>query len=339
MKILVTGGSGFIGTNLVKDLLAEGHIVLIYDKKKSARYPDNCIIGDVRDKEKLADAMNDINVVCHLAAEHHDDVRPTSIYYDVNVGGAENVIYGIEKHNINRLIFTSTVSVYGLNSGASHEGSPINPFNDYGKSKYQSEIIFADWAKAGKERTLFIVRPTVVFGPGNVGNVSVLLKQVRSRKFVMVGDGKNKKSMAYVGNVSKFLAMLTGFSTGTGVEIYNYADKPDFNMDNLINTIRNGHGKNRNSVFHLPYPLGLFGGYVFDFLSLISRKSFPISSIRVKKFCADTVVRADKLKEIDFQAPYSLVEGIQNTISYDTTGYYQGAWCTKCGSQHPPGSS
>jgi nucleoside-diphosphate-sugar epimerase len=237
-------------------------------------------------------------------------------YYDVNVCGAENIVYGLEKHGINRLVFTSTVSVYGLNSGESHEESLINPFNDYGKSKYQSENIFKDWAKADKERDLFIVRPTVVFGPGNVGNVSILLKQLRSRQFVMVGNGKNKKSMAYVENITKFLTMLTENPPESGLNIYNYADKPDFKMDELIKAVRNGLGNNHNSVLRLPYKLGLFGGYAFDFISLISGRSFPISSIRIKKFCADTIVRADKLKKINFRPPYSLTEGIQKTLDH-----------------------
>jgi nucleoside-diphosphate-sugar epimerase len=232
------------------------------------------------------------------------------------VGGAENIIYGLEKHGINRLVFTSTVSVYGLNSGESHENSPINPFNDYGKSKYQSETIFTDWVNAGKERDLFIVRPTVVFGPGNVGNVSILLKQLRSRQFVMVGNGKNKKSMAYVENITKFLTMLTENPPESGLNIYNYADKPDFKMDELIKAVRNGLGNNHNSVLRLPYKLGLFGGYVFDFISLISGRSFPISSIRIKKFCADTIVRADKLKKINIRPTYSLTEGIQKTLDH-----------------------
>ena len=105
MKVLVTGGSGFIGTNLVKDLLAEGHNVLIYDKKESLRYPDCCIVADVRDKQRLVDAMNGVDAVCHLAAEHHDDVRPVSRYFDVNVGGAENIVYGLEKHGIKQVGF------------------------------------------------------------------------------------------------------------------------------------------------------------------------------------------------------------------------------------------
>ena len=117
MNILVTGGSGFIGTNLVTDLLKEGHNVTIYDKQKSETYPDLCIVADIRDKEKLTRSMHGVDAVYHLAAEHRDDVQPTSLYYEVNVGGAENMVYALKKNNVNRLIFTSTVAVYGLNSG------------------------------------------------------------------------------------------------------------------------------------------------------------------------------------------------------------------------------
>ena len=88
MNIIVTGGSGFIGTNLSSDLLKEGHNVTIYDKLISDTYPDLCIVGDVRDKEKLTHSMRGVDAVYHLAAEHRDDVRPVSLYHDVNVGGA-----------------------------------------------------------------------------------------------------------------------------------------------------------------------------------------------------------------------------------------------------------
>jgi hypothetical protein len=73
--------------------------------------------------------------------------------------------------------------------------------------------------------------------------------------------------------------------------------------------------------------VGLAGGYTIDLLSLITRKSFPISSIRIKKFCANTVVRADKLQKIGFHPPYSLTEGIRSTISSDLVPNTHGAWC------------
>ena len=105
MNILITGGSGFIGTNLTTDLLNEGHKVTIYDKQKSETYPDLCIVGDVRDKEKLTRSTGGVDAVYHLAAEHRDDVQPASLYFEVNVGGAENIVCALNKINVKRLIF------------------------------------------------------------------------------------------------------------------------------------------------------------------------------------------------------------------------------------------
>jgi len=232
MNILVTGGSGFIGTNLVSDLLKEGHKVTIYDKRKSETYPDLCIVGDVRDKEKLTRSMGGVDAAYHLAAEHRDDVRPVSLYHEVNVGGAENMVYALNKNGVNRLVFTSTVAVYGLNSGEPDEDSPVKPFNDYGKSKSKAETIFSKWADSDNTNCLITVRPTVIFGEKNRGNVYNLLNQIVDDRFTMVGNGKNKKSMGYVLNLSQFLTTLLGSTPGR--HLFNYADKPDLNMEELV---------------------------------------------------------------------------------------------------------
>ncbi len=312
MNILITGGSGFIGTNLVSDLLEEGHKVSIYDKQKSETYPELSIVGDVRDKEKLAGSMHGVDAVYHLAAEHRDDVRPASLYYDVNVGGAENIVYALEENCINRLIYTSTVAVYGLNPGEPDEDSPIKPFNDYGWSKYKTEIVFNDWAGADKTNTLITVRPVVIFGEKNRGNVYNLLNQIASDRFIMVGNGKNKKSMGYVLNFAKFLTFL--LKTAPGKYVYNYADKPDLRTDELLSIVRNALGRKPKINFRVPYVIGLLGGYAFDFLAKLTGKTYPISSIRIKKFCADTQVSAEKLKETGFTAPYLLNDGIERMI-------------------------
>jgi nucleoside-diphosphate-sugar epimerase len=312
MNILVTGGSGFIGTNLVADLLDEGHRVVIYDKRKSETYPDLCIIGDVRDKEKLIRSMRGVDAVYHLAAEHRDDVQPTSLYYEVNVGGAENIVFALKKSDVNKLIFTSTVAVYGLNSGTPNEDSPLKPFNDYGKSKYKAETIFNKWADSENTNCLITVRPTVIFGEKNRGNVYNLLHQLSSGKFIKVGKGVNRKSMAYVLNLTNFLTIL--LKSGPGQFLYNYADKPDLCMNELINIFHNTLGKNLNNNFKIPYAFGLMGGYCYDMLAKITGKTYPISSIRIKKFCANTVISANKLKKTGFVAPYSLTEGLTRMI-------------------------
>ena len=137
---------------------------------------------------------------------HRDDVKPITLYDDVNVQGARNICDAADKHNINKIIFTSSVAVYGfapLNTG---EDGDTNFFNDYGRTKYLAEQIFKEWQlKDSKNRSLVIVRPTVIFGEGNRGNVFNLLNQIASKKFIMFGSGKNIKSMAYVENVAAFL--------------------------------------------------------------------------------------------------------------------------------------
>jgi len=312
MNILVTGGSGFIGTNLVTDLLREGHGVTIYDKLKSETYPDLCIVADIRDKEQLTHSMHGVDTVYHLAAEHRDDVQPTSLYYEVNVGGAENMVYALKRNNINRLIFTSTVAVYGLNSGTPDEDSPVKPFNDYGKSKYKAETIFNKWADSDHTNCLITVRPTVIFGEKNRGNVYNLLYQLSSGKFIKVGKGVNRKSMGYVLNLTSFLTTL--LKSEPGQFVYNYADKPDLCMNELINIFHNTIGKNPKNNFKIPYALGLMGGYCYDILAKITGKTYSISSIRIKKFCANTVINTYNLKETGFVPSYTLAEGLSRMI-------------------------
>jgi GlcNAc-P-P-Und epimerase len=312
MNIIVTGGSGFIGTNLVTDLLGKGHKVTIYDKRQSEKYPDLCIVGDIRDKKKLTDSMRGSEAVYHLAAEHRDDVLPASLYYEVNVGGAENVVFALKNNNVNRLIFTSTVAIYGLSSEAPHENSPVKPFNDYGKSKYEAETIFNKWADSDLTRSLVTVRPTVIFGEKNRGNVYNLLHQLLSGKFIMVGKGINKKSMGYVLNLTNFLTTL--LESGFGRFVYNYADKPDLSMNEFIRIFYNMIGENHTNNFKIPYFLGLIGGYCYDILAKVTGRTYPISSIRIKKFCADTVINADKLQQTDFVPSYTLAEGLARMI-------------------------
>ena len=100
MKMLVTGGSGFIGTRLVNKLLSKGHQVTIFDKNNSFQYPNLVVIGDIRDKDTLVKAAVNHDVIYHLAAEHADNVRPISLYHDVNVFGAENLIIAAKNTGI-----------------------------------------------------------------------------------------------------------------------------------------------------------------------------------------------------------------------------------------------
>jgi len=314
-KISVIGGSGFIGTRFVKRLIESGKQVSIIDKVESIFYPELWQKADVRDLESLLKTLEGSDVAINLAAEHRDNVTPKSLYDEVNVGGAENVCKACSELGIDKMIFTSSVAVYGFAPIRTDESGKLNPFNDYGRTKMLAEQVYREWLKENKNRSLVIVRPTVVFGERNRGNVYNLLKQIASGHFRMVGNGKNIKSMAYVENVAAFLEY--SLNIGVGEHLFNYIDKPDLDMNTLVSEVELILGKKDRIGMRIPYFIGYMGGLVFDLLSLLTGKKYVISSIRVKKFCANTMFNAENIKKTDFKPPVSLLEGLEKTIKYE----------------------
>ena len=159
-----------------------------------------------------------------------------------------------------------------------------------------------------------IVRPTVVFGERNRGNVYNLLRQIASGRFIMVGSGLNRKSMAYVENVAAFLDYSLKFKPG--VHIYNYIDKPDLTMTSLVELVSKVLGKPIKNKFRMPFFLGLSIGFAFDIFAKLANKKFTISAIRVRKFCADSVYES-AAESSGFIPPVSLIHAIQRTIKFE----------------------
>jgi len=311
-KIALFGGSGFIGTRLTSDLLRAGHDVTIGDIAPSSTYPDLRVNADVRELDTLIQSCAECDTIINLAAAHRDDIRPISLYYDTNVTGARVTCQAAEKLGIKTIVFTSSVAVYGHQHGEPDETAPHQPIGSYGETKSQAETVYKDWhAKDPQNRTLVIIRPTVVFGPTNRGNVHNLMDQIAKGNFLMIGSGENKKSMAYVGNVAAFLNYSLSFATG--LHIFNYVDKPDFSMNNLVTLIKQRTGKQTSSL-RLPKIIGLSAGTMLDVVARITNKKLPISRIRIEKFCATTIFKADRVKATGFVAPTQLEQALIETI-------------------------
>lgn len=311
-KIAIIGGSGFIGSCLCK-IFKKNHInYMIYDIAQSL--DKNYMYLDVRSPESFAKIENS-SCIINLAAEHRDDVTPLSRYDDVNVNGAENICNAARKFNINKIIFTSSVAIYGSAKPNTGENGDINFFNDYGRTKYEAELIYKKWLNEDpKKRTLIIVRPTVVFGEYNRGNVYNLLKQISSRKFIIIGDGNNIKSMAYVQNVADFLLFSLGFKKG--LHVHNYIDKPDMTINQLVAFSKKIMFNKNYLEPHLPASLGILVGRLFDIFAKITKRKFPISTIRVKKFM-ETTQFSSNINMTGFQASTSLEEGLKKTIQHE----------------------
>lgn len=315
-SVLVIGGSGFIGTRLVQRLRFNEKLdIKIVDKEPSKVFFDLAALGDVRSVEQLRASIAEKSVIVNLAAEHRDDVRPLSLYDDVNVGGAQNICTVAREKSVQTIIFTSTVAVYGFAPIGTDESGKISPFNDYGRTKYEAEQVFKAWqAEAPSERTLVIIRPTVVFGEQNRGNVYNLLRQIASGKFVMVGHGENRKSMAYVENVAAFIEYSISFKPG--VHIYNFIDKPDFTMNQLVGSVKRILGQSEKIRFRLPFIVGYAISKGFDLVAALTGKRLAISSIRVKKFCANSVYNT-AINDTGFVPPEPLAQALEKTIRHE----------------------
>jgi nucleoside-diphosphate-sugar epimerase len=310
--ISIIGGSGFIGTRLCRRLHGAKKEFVVFDKARSKAFPSVCSVGDVRDSCALRDWMPESSIVINLAAEHRDDVTPVSLYDDVNVQGARNICSAAREKNVRTIIFTSSVAVYGFAPIGTNEAGAIRPFNNYGRTKAEAEAVLAAWqAEDAANRTLVIVRPTVVFGERNRGNVYNLLKQLASNSFIMIGRGENRKSIAYVENVAAFIEHCTHLSPGT--HVYNYVDKPDFTMNELVIHIRRLLGRSSRIGLRLPYGVGFVVGKMFDIASKITGRRFAVSAIRVRKFCADSVY-ATAVSKTGFVPPVRLDDALARTV-------------------------
>lgn len=315
--ICIIGGSGFVGTRLIDRLLRHGDGIRVcnLDKAMSRRHRQLTILADVRSPEQLAQIPHGAALV-NLAAEHRDDVRPRSLYHDVNVQGAENICQVARQRDVRTIVFTSSVAVYGFAELGTDEQGAIAPFNDYGMTKYEAEKVLRAWqAEAPAERTLVIIRPTVIFGENNRGNVYNLLRQIASGKFVMVGSGENRKSMAYVENVAAFIEFSLR-EMPPGVHCFNYIDKPDFTMNALVAKVKGLLGRPEAIGWRMPFALGFAVGKLFDAASLLTGRRFPVSSIRIKKFCANSVY-ATSVDASLFQRPVSIEDALKRTVEYE----------------------
>lgn len=354
MRITIVGGSGFVGTRLAGRLLAAGHTVRIADKRRSAAYPDLWVRCDIRNAgneasdfpesltdslsapgkaeeaarampmRALVDALEGSDAVINLAAEHRDDVAPKSLYDDVNVAGSENVCNACLELGIKKIIFTSSVAVYGFAPAGTDESGEIKYFNDYGRTKYLAEGKHREWLARDPENSVVIIRPTVIFGEQNRGNVYNLLRQIAGGRFPMVGKGTNRKSMSYVENVAAFIEHELSNDGGPGEHLYNYCDEPAYDMNGLVLDVYKFLGKPKTRLPRFPYWLAYLGGKCFDLLAFVTGRRFAVSSIRVKKFCQNTYFVGTDAWRTGFVPPVRLEDGLRRTVEYEFADRVQG---------------
>jgi nucleoside-diphosphate-sugar epimerase len=301
---LLLGGSGFIGTALARCLTSHGAICRIADIRPSPFLPGEWVRTDVRDRAAVASACAGTETVFLLAAEHGLEPRPDQQFREVNVDGARAVVAGALMAGVRSIVFTSTVAVYGLRRGVSDEDTLLRPSGAYGRTKVEAEGILRAWQADDPSRSLTIVRPTLVFGAGVRGHMRSLLHRLAHPDLVMIGDGRNRKSLACVENLAAFLAHVA--AVGPGVRIYNYADGPDLSMGELSALLRVsvGIGSPRGRRSRASALLRAAAGLAPDGVT-------PTSLAQVWRFCSDSRFVSRRIASAGFRPPVALNDAVR----------------------------
>lgn len=314
MKILVTGGAGFIGGHMRRSLLENDHEVRTFDVSSNGTAPGvEHVVGDLLDRDSLARAAQDADTIVHLAAKHRFFGVTTDEFRRVNVDGTRNLLEVATRASVQRLVFYSSVAVYGDQAVQTSEDTPCRPTTPYGETKLAAERLVWQWASESPERHALIIRPTVVFGPGNKGNIYRLIRQIDRGWFVPVGPGTNIKSIAYVENLVRATIFLMS-RPSRGVETFNYADEPHLTFREIGELIHR-HLRRRMPQYSLPVAPFLLASAPVEALVGLSGRDLPIRAA-IRKMNKVTHHSADKLRQVGFIPSCSIDRGLQQMIEW-----------------------
>ncbi|SDK05435.1 NAD-dependent epimerase/dehydratase family protein [Pseudomonas indica] len=319
---VVFGGAGFVGSFWARFLLDQKIVnkVYLYDLESAGQKSSafrralitSCsklqvVIGDVR---RSIDWVPEepVELIANFAAIHREPGHEDFEYYETNLLGAENVCAWAEKVGCNRLIFTSSISPYGPSEAVKDERSLPVPATAYGGSKLAAEKIHQTWqAKDNANRRLVIVRPGVVFGPGEGGNVSRLIKAVLHRYFFYMGNRSTRKAGVYVKELCNAMwwVLQQQEAKGEHVSLFNMSMNPGPSIEDYVETVCKVAGV-RRTVPAVPYPLLLTAAYAIDAIAKPLRISHPFSPVRIRKLVRSNNILPTYLVENGYPYQYTL---------------------------------
>lgn len=326
MKVLVTGGTGFTGTALVRRLLSDGHSVVVLDSKEGLaanelkRRGARVLLGSVTDRDIVAHAMQDIDVVHHLAAAFRELNVPERHYYEVNVEGTRNVLTVAARAGVQKVVYCSTCGVHGnVDDPPADENAPIQPADYYQQTKYEAEPFVREWSRRGLRTT--ILRPAAIYGPGDPERFFMIFKRVARGVFPMFGNGKTLYHPLYIDNlVDAFIAAMR-LDVGNG-EAYLIADEHHVEIEELVKAVAGALGVHV-SIPHYPILPLVVAGHVCEHVCKPFGVTPPIFPRRVDWYRQNRAFDIRKAKrDLGFRPQIGLQEGLARTASwYRAEGY------------------
>ena len=325
MTALVTGGTGFTGSHLVRRLLADGHAVRVLDTGHGMFADEltalgaQLTIGSVTDEAVVDHLTAGADRVFHVAAVFRQINLPDSVYQQVNAVGTRIVGEAALRHDVASFVYCSTQGVHGnVASPPGDEDSPIAPEDYYQQTKYEGELEIATLVARGLPATT--LRPMAIYGPGDPARFLFLFRAVKRGRFLMFGDGETFYHPLYIDNlVDAFLQ--AGERPGTG-ETYLIGDAHYCSLNNLVRGVAASMDRSVQ-ILHLPFAPLWAAAATCEAVCRPLGMEPPLFRRRADWFRQNRAFRIDKARrELGYEPAIDLATGLRRTaVWYRDHGY------------------
>lgn len=239
-RILVTGGTGFTGSHLVRRLLSQGHEVIALDNQKGIVHDElrdlgaEIHIGSVTDRALVERLTKGVDTVHHLAAAFRQVNLPKEVYWDVNVNGTRYLLDAACRNGVKKFVYCSTCGVHGdVKNPPAAEDAPITPADYYQFTKYEGEKVAHEYMQ---EMDISILRPAAIYGPEDPERWRMLFERVAPGRFYMFGSGQSTYHPLYIDNLVDAFVLAATKEAARG-QTYLIADNKYYTLNELVYVI------------------------------------------------------------------------------------------------------
>ena len=316
MKVLVTGGTGFVGSHLVSRLVKEGQSVRTLVRKTSnidylRRLNVEIHVGDVIDKKSVRAAVKGVDLVYHIAALFRQARFPDEVFWQVNVEGTQNMLEASHKERVKRFVHCSTVGVLGhIADPPADETYPYNPGDVYQRSKCEGEKIALKFCR-DKKFPVVVARPTAVYGPGDM-RLFKLFRYVSSGRMIILGNGKPFYHLVYVEDLVTGFELCAQKENAVG-KVYILGGNKYLTLNELVNLIAKVLGVSLSKI-HLPVSPFKVLGMLCEKVCIPLKIEPPLHRRRVDFFTKSRAFDISRAKEeLGYKPDFDLETGLELT--------------------------
>ena len=316
-SIILFGGSGFVGTHLAHALGDAFDTVCIADIRQprwrcDKGVPVNSravyVPCDVRQPIDPA-GLDGVTHIVNLAAVHTSPGHPAHEYFEANILGARNICAFAEAQGIDRIVFTSSISVYGPGEDEKREDSLPMPAIPYGSSKILAECVHREWRAGGPDRKLSILRPAVIFGVGEGGNFTRIANALERGLFAYPGRKDTVKGCLYVKDFCRLI--IDRLNREEGESVYNVCYPEKITLQNIVTALKDALGY-RAPEFVVPMWSIVAGAALLNRLKLPVIERMGLVPERIEKLVRSTNISSRKLMDSGFNFQYPLEEALSD---------------------------